>query len=159
MRVRDVVARYRGGVFSSSGLGATSVLIMVSSKRRKVSPNSRPVTMGAFKRTTSRIDKRFAAIDKRFDAVDRRFEAVDRRFDEVDRRSADMEKRLMAHIAHASEHTLNVMRQEYRQEMARQTEALFERFSDLIRALDDKYRDLPAKLEAHIRDRRAHARS
>jgi archaellum component FlaC len=95
------------------------------------------------------VDKRFEAVDKRFDAVDKRFEAVDKRFDAVDKRFDD----LIAVLGETIENAMAVLRTELRKELgsdlARQIRASEERIRAEIRGVDDQYRDLPERLEAH----------
>jgi len=101
-----------------------------------------------------RVDLRFEQVDRRFEQVDRRFEQVDRRFEQVDRRfeqiSSELTKTatkvelelwggaLMACIEQSEKRLL--------MEIARHTQANHEAAMRLLAAIDDKYTDLPGRV-------------
>jgi len=69
-----------------------------------------------------RMDARFAAQEQRYDA---RFAAIDQRFDVIDKRFDDL-----------------------RVDLARHANAIQENVAQQIRAIDDKYKDLPGRVAA-----------
>ena len=92
-----------------------------------------------------KLDARFEAIDRRFEAIDQRFEAIDQRFEAIDQRFEAIDQRF-----EAIDQRFDSFRVEVGAEIARHLGAFEESLRAQIRALDDKYSDLPgrvAKLE------------
>jgi predicted transcriptional regulator len=96
-----------------------------------------------------RLDKRFEQVDKRFEQVDKRFEQVDKRFD-------DLIKHIHTRFDEAHRDMLAVVRasaDDVRLEIRAVNKATEALHRDEIAVVDDKYKNLPArvkKLEAAV---------
>jgi archaellum component FlaC len=98
----------------------------------------------------AKIDERFAKIDERFAKIDERFARIDERFAKIDERFARIETELGAFAT--------------KEDLARHANAMMEHTASLIRVIDDKYKDLPARMDrveraVYKRTKRAPSRS
>ena len=113
--------------------------------------------MAARPATTDDLDQLEAKLTTRIEQVgdDLRGEMAEMKT-ELRGDMSEMKTELMQHIADASVHTANIVVERMNRELARHTAASAEETHALLRALDDKYNELPtqvADLRQQVEDR------
>jgi len=131
-------------------------------------PATRDELHGALTQLEQRVDRRFEQVDQRFEQVDQRFEQIDQRFEQVDQRFEQVDQRFeqvdqrFEHIAVELAKTATkvelelwgealmacIEQSEKRliMELARHSRANHEASVKLLATIDDKYTDLPTRV-------------
>ena len=120
---------------------------------------STPVTRGELREELAQLDNKFTQLDNKFTQLDNKFAQLDNKFAQLDNKFTQLDNKLeiwggalVARIQ-SNEQRIDCVAQQIQSseqrilaELARHAKAIQESVSTQITAVDEKYKDLPARV-------------